>query len=234
MVETGSVIGSVKADTQLCEDMDNMIRSHVPKWQVIAKAASCLHMVIGFLLSPFMDYMGSFWTTIGYTSAYPDGSREDWESRAHEGRHACQAQKVSRLAFYALYLFPQCLVPVFILLGFLSPWLWLGAFICALPLPAPWRAYWELDAYKITIFTMALQKRQDVDRVIDAVVSQHFAGPTYYYMFPFRSYVRKKLNQAKLAGMYWQADPFYSEKFKSDKYVMDVYNVMLTAGKVRI
>jgi hypothetical protein len=229
--------GPMKTAAEISEDMDQMIRSHVPGWKVIAKTDSVLHRLIGATLGRFMDYMGSFWTTIGYTAAYPAQGQDDWDVKAHEGLHAFQAQKITRILFGLLYLFPQCLVPFFIPLAvFHTPWWLLASVLCVLPWPAPFRGMWELEAYRISILILSLQRSSQVDRFIEEIVSQHFAGPTYYYMFPFKNYVREKLYQAKMAGLHWNdaAHPEYSAEFKKNSYIVDIYNVMLAAGKIGV
>lgn len=99
---------------------------------------------------------------------------------------------VNRILWYSLYLMPQLLSPVFLVVAIMSlihgiTWLAGTAVVLTLvtaaPIPAPFRAWAELRAYR---------RDREFGRDIDELVRK-FTSPTYYYMWPFKKYVRRSL-----------------------------------------
>jgi hypothetical protein len=100
------------------------------------------------------------------------------------------------LLFNFAYLFPQILAP----LGFLgvlgnwvSPWFYLCFlfFVFVAPIPAPFRAWAELRAYRRSIEVRSSDDLMDnVERF-----TAPFTGPSYYYMWPFKTDVTVRLVQ---------------------------------------
>jgi len=227
----------MKNRAELCNDMDVVIKKYVPKWKVIPKIDSWSHRLIAKLLVCLrvisfgrvdIDYMGSFWTTLGYTAAYPEGDQYDWETRGHEGLHGIQARRWTPTLMGYLYLFPQSFLPlVFTALAIVySPWFYLGILVGLAPLPAPFRAYWELKAYEISVMLWEWQWGKDTDQVIEHMVEDIFAGPTYYFMFPFRNLIRKRLLRAKERAQRWETLE------DREPYIDDLYNVVKAGGRL--
>lgn len=213
-------------------EMDTLIRKYVPKWRVISKAGSTFYRILCWL-PPIVffrkRFMEDFWTTVGYTTAYPVGGENGWEVRPHEGLHARQALRWTRVLFSVLYLFPQSfLLPLGTFLAlFISPWFWALAALGAAPLPAPFRMLWELEAFKLSVMIEEWQWGYDgaVD-YIDWIVNTCFAGSTYYYMWPFKGWVRKQLLKAQQEARSWPT------KLEKDPYLDGVYKIMLDGGRV--
>ncbi len=209
---------------QLCEAIDKGIKSFVPEWRVVAIAESKLHSFIAKIVSPFFDYMRNSWTTFGYTAAHPHGASQEWLSRPHEGLHALQAKRWSRPLFLFLYLFPQSLFPLFILLSFLSPW-WLLGLLCLAPIPAPFRAYWELKGYELDVLILTWIKNDTVDQYIEYFVNDVFSGSTYYFMAPFKSMIRERLLAAKRVAENWHNEE-YSDHLRTP-YISSIYKILV-------
>lgn len=177
------------------------IRTFVPQTKLIDKSSSTFHRFIGFIMFFNKTYMKSFWTTIGYTIAQP--TTKNWHVLLHEGVHIVQAKKYSRLLFSFLYLFPQ----IFALLAIFAPilsWWWLLALLFLLPLPAPFRMYFELEAYRVTLLLVKLLSDTSTDVALRHLVKE-FTGPNYFFMWPFENYIKNKLNDINHNDEYTKA-----------------------------
>ncbi len=212
------------------ERFDATIRKFVPKWKVIAKADSKLHRAIGFVLQPLLPYMTRFWTTIGFTAAYPSEDNS-WQVRPHEGRHGMQAKRWTRLGFGFLYLFPQTLMPIFALLAFLFSSTQMFTIFCVLavgslmPWPAPFRMWFELHAYQLSIMILAWEgySKEYVEEQVKYMANELFAGPSYFFMWPGREYIMDKLMHAYEIAAEW--DEPWTNKFalRTDPYHIAIY-----------
>lgn len=218
----------------LVSDIDqkaiDLVRKWVPGFKVISKQESRLHRIIAKILAMTGNkrYLDGFFTTIGYTVGVPSRSKDYWDVLFHEGRHAIDAKKISRLLFGFLYLLPITMFPVFVGLSLLySPWFLIGL-VCFAPLPAIFRTVLELRGYKISLaicfwhtknFNYSIQ-----DKVIENI-SKRFTGSDYYYMWPFGSQIDRALDS-------W----FYrlkSAEVLKDPYLMDIYNFMRDNGLLK-
>jgi len=175
---------------------------------VIQKSGSLFHKVVGVLFGLIGNkaYMHQFWTTINYTTAapkcYDDGyDAESWKTVLHEGWHAIQRKKYG-IWFPIGYLFPQVLGIVGIIcnvallsVGWWTPWVLIPlAFL--LPLPAPFRALWEWEAYKISIacdfWHWGDIKEKALPKYVSGWLVANFTGPSYYFMWPFRGMIERE------------------------------------------
>lgn len=221
----------MKTAQELVAQSNALVKSYVPKWRTISKERSLLHKIISWL-PPIIffrkDYLENFWTTVGFTAAHPIGQESDWDTIPHEGVHGRQALRWTRLFFGFLYLFPQSLlIPLVVILSLLySPWLWLGMLIAAAPLPAPFRAWWELEAYKVSVMIWEWQWARNTDEIIDNIIKGSFAGPSYYFMMPFTGWVKKELEEARRQAVNWR---FVADK---DPYLNDVFNLLREGGRL--
>lgn len=194
------------------------INKYAPGYRLAKKSASPLMRVLGRIFALMgSDFAGSFWTTLprldgGSTTYLPtstDAGAPDyeWWVIVHEGVHAQQSRAMSRLAplatllYAALYLLPfwagvACaLYGVAALIAGLPLWPAIGAVLAA-PLPAPWRARWELDAYEADTAAIYWYRGgmtpSDVDAQVADVVSD-FTGWAYYRMWAFGKSVDAKM-----------------------------------------
>lgn len=223
----------MKTDTELAQEIEIYIRTYVPKWKTIDKGDSVFHKTIGIALTiitlGFLKYMISFWTTIGYTAAHPTGDEDAWRTQGHEGKHGIQALKWTRPVFFFLYLFPQSLLTfVAVALAIIfSPWFWFGLLSMFLPLPAPWRAWWELQAYSISVMLWEWSEGHDTDIMIEYIAKKQFTGPNYLCMWPFKWMIVKRLKAAQKLAQSWEA-----EKNK-DPYINGLYNILKEGGRLK-
>lgn len=192
------------------------VQSFVPQFKVIEKSKSSLHRLIAKILF-FVPYMEQFWTTLGYTAAYPEGASTDWDTVYHEGRHSLQASQASRIVMGFLYLIPISLLPIVIGLaitcGVIFGWgillyICLGLIVLTLsPIPAYWRMKYELDAYTVSI---------TLNYWTTNITTQHrylqaFTGFNYYLMWPFAGNMTQRLNKAmeSVVSKSVLSDPYY-------------------------
>jgi hypothetical protein len=195
-----------------------------PSWQKAAemalqmgvtvrtKSESKLQRLIGALLFFNPSYMTGFITTIGRGIWVPDswaGRPRTWSDTTtlvHELAHVHQYERIPWPLFYLAYLFPQVLAPLalmaFLAIPFSNLWLlnllWL---VCAAPIPAPFRAMYEAEAYVVS-YLMRFWARgedapfppMDADGILHGDGSgthlmlrsriPHFTGWNYYRMWP--------------------------------------------------
>lgn len=165
-----------------------------PGFRIVDKRKWWLTKLVAPIVAIFNpEFMGSYVTTIHDTMAYPykldvEINLQRFTCFCHERTHIGQWMRW-RWIYDFLYLFPQSLAPLalFSLLAiWVSSWylLWLTALLSLLPLPAPWRAWWEAQAVavKIAVYKEAgFTYRKDV---IAGIAKQMFASWSYYHMFP--------------------------------------------------
>jgi len=148
-----------------------LIRKYAPAFTVENKADNKLQRLIGKLMFFNKGYMTNFYTTFGYTTYRPIGAAGEpweWETLLHEGRHAIQAKKFTPALMGLLYLLPF------------------------LPLPAIFRAWFEFQAYCVTMTVAYLKNPSDVnDWYIENQLVPYFTGPEYAWMFPFKRLVKR-------------------------------------------
>ena len=187
-----------------------VVQKFSPSFKVILKKNSKLHRTIGWILSKIgnPDYMSTFVTTLGQTTALPNNCISGvpagmWEIILHEGQHSQDAESVNNYVFGSLYLMPQLLgilglfygvvVGIAMLCGAPLALLWgLLALVFLAPLPALGRTYLEVRGYTISLAVgYWANDLGNTDEYIEWIVSI-FTGPDYYYMFwPFKSIVRR-------------------------------------------
>lgn len=99
---------------------------------------------------------------------------------AHEVVHLLDSERCSEPVFMLSYLFPQILAVGVFCLPLIGPWALLFL-LFLLPLPAPFRFYFESRAFALDLMLSEPAHRA---RMRDRIV-EHFAGWSYYRMFPF-------------------------------------------------
>lgn len=175
--------------------------------KVIYKNESFLMKLISWVLFFNKDFMAKYATTIGETVYLPEDSKK-WSKAqlecvlAHEQVHILDYKK-DKYLFSLKYLFPQILILLGLLILPFSIWFaltWMIFF--ALPLPAPWRMYYELRGYNMSLIaTYILLKERNasdeyifnkLNKLVD-IYNGHFITFTYYLMWPFG--VKNKLKQ---------------------------------------
>jgi hypothetical protein len=147
-----------------------------------------------------LRYMTDFITFMGLGLYAPDIGRLEhysfWRVLAHEFVHGHDDARLPPLLFKLGYAMPQGLA----LLALLAigkiwfPWMvWFGlcqAFL--LPLPSPVRAWAELRGYTMSMATRHWDGKENSEEYIENI-AENFYGPDYFFMWPFKSDIRKRL-----------------------------------------
>jgi hypothetical protein len=197
----------VEEQTKLDKSIE-LVKKFCPDFTVSFKKDSNFHKLIGWFLSKIGNprYNTAYITTIGQNMALPIAYKEScfkglWQTVLHEGQHAQDAQKVNNYIFGIAYLFPQLIgilgvlytiaiaialplgAPLFLLWGCLS-------LIFLAPLPAFFRANTEIRGYTVTLAVDFWSGTLgDEEQYLNWLVNV-FSGPNYYYMWPFKCWVR--------------------------------------------
>ena len=113
------------------------------------------------------------------------------EILAHEYVHLSDRKRLGPI-FNILYLSPQ-IFSLFSLLALTQSNSWLLCLLFLLPIPSPARAWLEFRGYRMScaVRFWLTGARYDIDFVL-----KQFTGPGYYWMMPFKGYMRKKIDAA--------------------------------------
>jgi len=102
---------------------------------------------------------------------------------------------------------------------------WHLSLAVALPFPAYWRMKYELEAYQISA-TLVVWSMGDIGESHLKHITQNFTGPLYYYMWPFKGYIDKRLLAAVERAKNW--DPTVDK----DPYLNAIMMSMRGSGKL--
>ncbi len=178
------------------EQLVEELKVHVP-FRIRFKNEATEMEVIAAFVEPFSpDFMENYTTVIGSTIYFPDrfslmqNEERAMRTLAHEAVHLLDAERW-RMPFFSLaYIFPQVLA-----LGLFSfPWLGWWAFLFLLfllPLPSPFRYYFESRAYAIDLLLSPPERQESM---MQHIIRQ-FSGWGYYKMFPFPKLVEKGIRK---------------------------------------
>lgn len=189
--------------TKLFNGLVNFLKSKKHLKAIINKEDSLLMKILAKLMFFCPGFMYSYTTTIGdkiysFPLNLKEKRREDIIVLAHEALHLYDYKRFGIL-FYFLYLFPQSLSILallaflaFINLGFL--WFLLCLFFL-LPLPAPWRTYFELRAYIISFWVLEiLTPNMETRDEFSSSIEEYFVKKYYYFMCPSSKIFKKLFN----------------------------------------
>ena len=169
---------------------------YFPNLKIKYKDESWFMKLLGYILFFNKNFMTEYTTTIGSTIYFP--SRAKVESKQlssivillHELVHIYDSQKLTRLLFSFLYLTPQILAPLSILLWLFSWKLAIISIILLLPIPAYFRMYFERRAYAVSLYVL---KRLGTKYNFPPLLStnrdyfiKQFKNSEYYYMWVFK------------------------------------------------
>lgn len=153
------------------------------------------------------SFATSYVTTINSTIYYPSENQikitpiSSGIILLHEIVHINDSKKITKPLFIFLYLFPQILAPLFLLLLLISCKIFLFLFLLfILPIPAYFRMQFEKRAYLSSLYSSyVLGKTLNFSPILDKqknnFISQ-FTGFSYYFMWPFSSYIKNEFDQA--------------------------------------
>lgn len=189
----------------------NILTVRNPDLKIKFKDESLLMKILSKILFFNPDFMTKYVTTIGSNIYFPN--QQMLENIEHEGaiitlcheyRHMIDQREMGSLKYTLMYLFPQILFPLFLILSICLSWcLLIPALISLMPLPAPGRKLIELNGYitNLVAFNCLLNEvnvnvedKREFLKLAALDKAKNFTGFGYYLMWPFG--VEKELNDA--------------------------------------
>jgi len=191
-----------------------VISKFAPKFKIKWKSESFLMKALGWFSFWNPSFMKSVITTLGDSIYVPD----NWLDRdelsnvsivAHEAVHVQDAKKNPLMGF--LYLVPQVLFPILAVgLAFVSPWFLFVALLGALPLPAPFRFYYELRGYRMNLLIFekvyGWAKTSQPYQIEKQFYVSQMTEKWYFFAMPFKGYVIKKFEETG-----WESEEIYQK-----------------------
>lgn len=174
---------------------------YFPDTKIKFKNESLFMKLLSFLLFFNPKFYTNYITTIGDTIYFPSKEslykNEDSSiyTFLHEVVHINDYHNNKLFKFN--YLFPQILFLPCLLLLLLSWKIWLVSFIFLLPLPAYFRARYELKAYLAGLYVKSKLFYVDYNDEVEKIY-KHFNSGDYYFMYPFNSLREELKNSAAL------------------------------------
>jgi hypothetical protein len=205
------------------QDLVTGAQKYFPDLQIKYKDQSPFMKALGTILFFNPGFMKSFTTTVGETVYFPSEPfvkvRPISSSVVlmHEFVHMNDEKKLSKPVFSLSYLFPQILLPIFLVMLFFVTWKIMLPLILLslLPIPAYFRMNYEKRAYISSLYTLyKLGQLKSFDPKLDAQAAsfvQYFKDGSYYFMWPFGN-VQKEFDDALVlvkAGKRPYEDPVF-------------------------
>lgn len=183
----------------------NELQKYNPNLNIKIKEDSILMKILTIILFFNKKFMTNFITTIGSTVYFPKDCLINVNKSivilAHEFVHSMDSRK--NILFKFLYLLPISLLPFTFMFLLISWKLFLIVFLfCFLPLPAPFRMYYELRGYSMTLFAWnelflewGWSKEDRINKLVEFAegINKNFTGPNYYFMWIFG--IKNELNK---------------------------------------
>ena len=162
-------------------------------------------------------FMTGYITTLGSSVYFPGDrflyARGVWKVLTHEGYHLWSAKKKTMIGHGLLYALPQWLALLTLLsllaIPFSGWWLlnllWL---LCLAPLPAYFRMREEMEAYVMSMCNNWWLHGSIRDDQVDHIAGKFLKGD-YYWMWPFKKAIYKRLKKERLAIINGEYDNVY-------------------------
>lgn len=213
-------------DQQLDDFMMKVVWNTAPKVKLYDKRSSVLMWTLyiaGFMWIWMRDFFNNSNTTIGKRVYIVRKVIENkwwivvYRTMRHEFVHILQRSKYW-LLYDIAYLIPQLLAAGALLailaIWFSNAWLWaLCCLVFGAPLPAYWRHKFELEGYTQSMLVRYELVGHITDDYVERIVKK-FTTPFYYFMWPFRGYIEKKVKSirddiiaGKIKGPYLHYSP---------------------------
>lgn len=185
------------------------------------KNESKLMKFLGLFLFFNNKFMTNYTTVVGKTVYFPD---EAWVDRnreraarvlCHELVHITDEDRIGAFTFRMTYLFPQWL-SVFSLFAFLVGPVALIFLLFLAPLPAPFRAFWEMRGYAMTdaVHYRATGKFANI-----SWLTSQFTTNKYYFMWPFEKSLIAEIKSNRQMIKY----DYLSEKIYNSNKILDAF-----------
>lgn len=213
---------------KLLKEINKEIKKDIPNFNLFIKERSKFMNFLGNIMFFNKTFMKNYTTTL-YPDVYMpkatlDNHKEAIQVICHEWIHLRSFKSKTPVLAGFLYSLPQCLSVLSILsilqIWFNGPWilnlLWL---LLLLPLPSYTRYKEEFNAYTMSMFVNKCIYNKVSKKTIDDI-ALNFYGPNYYWMWPMKESIIKKLNaearQIEL-GVYDDVYPFSFVKGKIEE-----------------
>ena len=183
----------MSGDEELYKKLVRHIKLEIPGFGLRSKKQSRLMKLLSVVLFFNADFLTRYVTTL-YPHVYvpshpwqPKAPTRRIATLAHEYVHLHDRRRLGWL-FNILYLSPQ----IFALLALGAFWnlSYLWALLFLLPWPSPGRAWLEFRAYQMTI---AIHWWLNKQRINTVWLMHQFTKSSYYWMFPFKGFVEKRI-----------------------------------------
>jgi hypothetical protein len=189
-------------DDQILARLEILIKQDIPGYERLVKQDSKFMKFLNFFVQIFNKQFMTRYVTTMYPKVYfPRDRNSDargiWKVLAHEWYHLRSAKRETNILHSFLYGFPQWLT-LLALLALLAIWfsnwwlLCLGWLICLAPLPAYFRAQEEFEAYRMSMAINYWRYGSIQPNSLNWLARQ-FYGSNYYFMWPFKTAVLKRL-----------------------------------------
>ena len=169
------------------------------KVHISYKDESLFMKILGVILFFNKRFMSRMTTTIMDRIWFPSRERvrvwpsHYWRTLCHELVHVVDYRDKGWW-FMLSYMLPQAL-SLFALLGLVFQSWWFLLFLLFLaPLPAPWRKKAEMRGYAMSMAVDKWYYREDLSEGYRNDLIETFTGSGYYFMWPFKGWVRKEIN----------------------------------------
>lgn len=186
----------MNGNEKLYKKLIKHIKIEIPGFELRSKKQSRLMKFLSVVLFFNRDFLTRYVTTL-YPHIYvpsfpwhPNSPTRRIATLAHEYVHLHDRRRLGWL-FDILYLSPQ----IFALLALGAFWnlTWLWALLFLLPLPSPGRAWLEFRAYQVTAAVYWWLNREKINTMW---LTLQFTGSSYYWMFPIKGYIEKRIIKA--------------------------------------
>jgi len=176
---------------------------------------------LGLLLFFNDRFMSNYVSVIGKTVYFPTEtwveSNRDEAARVlcHELVHITDEDRIGSFTFRMTYLFPQWLSIFSLFAIFVGP-VALIFLIFLAPLPAPFRAFWEMRGYAMTdaVHYRSTGKFVDMNWLI-----KQFTTSKYYFMWPFQKSLVDEIKRNREMIKY----DYLDEKIYNSKKILDAF-----------
>lgn len=205
---------------QIPEQVQGFISAVSEKYGITVKLEhktnSRLMRLIGWFLKATRIntvFMERYYTTIGNTIYLPTTALTEHDQEtllrvvAHECIHILDSKRLTGPLFKFLYLFPQSLATL-ALLSVLAVWhlpfLWCLLFLVFLaPIPAPFRYWFELRAYRVAILFARKRDKLDSESMTGVYdwIKEQLSTSLYYYTWPFPDKIVKDLKDESFMSL---------------------------------
>ena len=195
---------------------EEVVLKNNPKMTVQLKADSFWQKVISIIFWIFNPYyMARYITVLGDTIWLPSKVLSEhalYEVLVHENVHIKQKNKYGAFLYSLAYLFPFTLILLGIPLAiFASKWFLLLVGLSLAPLPAVFRFYFEVEAYRTTLILMRERGVMSIESLAQTVawVVEQLSTKLYYFTWPFKKHIEKVLLDEILFN-----DPIYADLYQ--------------------